>query len=208
MRLVIDTATAACSVALLEGQTLIACEKEMVGRGHAEKLLPMIAALPEKGHADHIIVDCGPGSFTGVRVGLAAALALGLGWDAPVTGYASTDLVAGAVFANKLDVSNLTVAFTGGHGELFIQSFTRLDSPARFKALTDLESMRPEVAATRVQDEIIIGSGASALIEARGHGESVEAWPWADDVQFLENTFVNLSPTPIYGRAPDAKISL
>ncbi|HEX8553493.1 MAG TPA: tRNA (adenosine(37)-N6)-threonylcarbamoyltransferase complex dimerization subunit type 1 TsaB, partial [Sphingomonas sp.] len=62
--LVIDTATAACSVALIKDGVVIACGHDLVGRGHAEQLVPMIARLPEGGRADHILVDCGPGSFT------------------------------------------------------------------------------------------------------------------------------------------------
>ncbi|MBC7985373.1 MAG: tRNA (adenosine(37)-N6)-threonylcarbamoyltransferase complex dimerization subunit type 1 TsaB, partial [Sphingomonadaceae bacterium] len=64
MLLVIDTATEACSVALFDGEALVAERHEMVGRGHAERLIPMIAELPGKGRADRILVDCGPGSFT------------------------------------------------------------------------------------------------------------------------------------------------
>uniref|UniRef100_UPI00359301A6 tRNA (adenosine(37)-N6)-threonylcarbamoyltransferase complex dimerization subunit type 1 TsaB n=1 Tax=Blastomonas sp. TaxID=1909299 RepID=UPI00359301A6 len=80
--LVIDAATEACSVALFERDALIASDHAVLGRGHAERLIPMIAALPERGRADTILVNCGPGSFTGVRVGLAAARALALAWGA------------------------------------------------------------------------------------------------------------------------------
>ena len=76
--LVIDTATRACSVALFDGKQLLAAQHEVIGRGHAERLLPLIAALPDNGKAEQIMVDVGPGSFTGIRVGVAAAKALGL----------------------------------------------------------------------------------------------------------------------------------
>ena len=74
--LVIETATAACSVALLDGDRVVAARHELVGRGHAERLVPMIGeVLAEAGQnrADLIQVDCGPGSFTGLRVGISAA---------------------------------------------------------------------------------------------------------------------------------------
>ena len=110
---VIDTATAACSVALLEGTAVLAEVHEVVGRGHAERLMPMIQSLPGRGRADAILIDCGPGSFTGVRVGLAAARALGLGWNIPVTGYSSMALLAlGADPAEDA----VGVALIGGHG--------------------------------------------------------------------------------------------
>ena len=59
--LVIETATEACSAALFEGGALVAGSYEVLGRGHAERLVPMISELPEKGCAQLIIVSLGPG---------------------------------------------------------------------------------------------------------------------------------------------------
>src|ERR1044072_1277283 len=84
MLLIIDSATAACSAALIDPEgALIEERHERVGRGHAARLLPMIAELLDGRVPAAILVDCGPGSFTGVRVGLAAAHGLAIGWGVP-----------------------------------------------------------------------------------------------------------------------------
>src|SRR3954471_15521010 len=94
LTLVIETATPACSVALLRGDEVVGEAHEIVGRGHAERLLPMVEALLARRRAEAILVDCGPGSFTGLRVGLAAAHGLAIGWDVSLTGYSSMALLA------------------------------------------------------------------------------------------------------------------
>jgi tRNA threonylcarbamoyladenosine biosynthesis protein TsaB len=196
MELVIDSATEACSVALLQGQYLVRERHEVVGRGHAERLIPMIAELLEGERPSAILVDCGPGSFTGIRVGLAAAHGLALGWGVPVLGYSSMALIAAG-----FDLEKLAVALHGGHGQLFVQTYAR--EPLRAECM--LKSLLPEEAAAEVPDEHVAGSGAALLVETRGFGTAGEALPRAANARFLPPELRSLTARPIYGRAPDAK---
>jgi tRNA threonylcarbamoyl adenosine modification protein YeaZ len=199
--LVIETATAACSVALLEDGVVIAAGHEVVGRGHAERLLPMIAELPDGGRAEHILVDCGPGSFTGVRVGIAAARGLALGWRAEATGYSSFALIAASAFAADPGLASLAVVLEGGHGEVFMQAFDAPLAPA-----SALASLRPEVALAALGARTAIGNGVRLLTAIAPAVAAIEALPRAADAVLLPAGFTTLPPRPIYGRAPDAKV--
>ena len=196
MLLAIDSATAACSAALIDGDTLLDERFELVGRGHAERLLPMIEELLAGRRPAGILVDCGPGSFTGVRVGLAAAHGLAIGWGIPVFGYSSM-----AVLAATCVQDSLAVALHGGHGQLFVQSFTH----APLEPADALRSLLPEEAASSVAETLVIGSGAQALVDARGRGEARDALPRAADARLLPQALRSLPAKPLYGRAPDAK---
>jgi len=195
--LAIDSATAACSVALLGPEGAVLAERhEIVGRGHAERLVPMIAELLDGRRPDSILVDCGPGSFTGIRVGLAAAHGLAIGWSAPLAGFSSMALLAGAA-----GESEIAVALTGGHGELFVQSY----GGDPLQPLDVLRSLAPAEAAATTGSELVVGSGAEALVAARGHGRFLDTLPRAADVRLLPEPLRSLPPRPIYGRSPDAR---
>lgn len=196
MILVIDTATAACSVALVDGERVAGESHELVGRGHAERLVPMIGALLAGRRPDSILVDCGPGSFTGVRVGLAAAHGLAIGWGVPIVGYSSMAVVAAAAGAG----GEIAVALEGGHGQLFVQTF----GEDLMRPLDTLRSLPPAQAAAILAHRVA-GSGAAALVAARGWGEAIDALPRAAEARFLPLAQRSLPPRPIYGRAPDAK---
>ncbi|HEX8241760.1 MAG TPA: tRNA (adenosine(37)-N6)-threonylcarbamoyltransferase complex dimerization subunit type 1 TsaB [Allosphingosinicella sp.] len=198
MILVIDTATAACSVALVDGDSLVGERHELVGRGHAERLVPMIEALLGRRRPEAILVDCGPGSFTGIRVGLAAAHGLAIGWGVPLTGYSSMAAVAAAERRAGVEIA---VALAGGHGQLFVQTF----GEDAMRPLDTLRSLTPVEAAAAIRAHRVAGSGAAALVAARGSGEAVDALPRAADARFLAPALRSLPPRPIYGRAPDAK---
>ncbi|MBA2935064.1 tRNA (adenosine(37)-N6)-threonylcarbamoyltransferase complex dimerization subunit type 1 TsaB [Sphingomonas sp. CGMCC 1.13654] len=204
MILAIDTATAACSAALIEGDGVPLAVSETVGRGHAERLVPMVEALLRDAGGvvpDAILVDCGPGSFTGVRVGLAAAIGMGMGWGVPVRGCSSMALVAAACFASDPGLEACAVALNGGHGELFVQRF----ATHPFAMTSDLVSLPPSEAARFASEDVVAGSGASALVEARGTGTAIDALPNAASASLLPPAFATLQPRPLYGRPPDAK---
>ncbi len=197
MELVIDSATAACSAALIDAQgNLIEERHEVVGRGHAERLLPMIEDLLAGRRPDSILVDCGPGSFTGVRVGLAAAHGLSIGWGVPIAGYSSLAAIAAAS-----GEAEAAVALQGGHGEIFVQSY----GGDPIAPLDDLRSLDPGAAASAIAAELVIGSGAEALVRARGSGRWEMALPRASETIRLPAKLRSLPARPIYGRPPDAK---
>ena len=196
MLLVIDSATAACSVALIDEEEVLEERHELVGRGHAERLVPMIEELLRGRRPKAILVDCGPGSFTGVRVGLAAAHGLAIGWRAQLFGYSSLAVIAAAAEGDEI-----AVALDGGHGQLFVQSYAR----EPLLPSDELRSLLPEDAAASISAPRVYGSGAEALVSARGFGQAFDALPRAADASLLPLPLRSLSARPIYGRAPDAK---
>lgn len=196
--LAIDSATEACSVALFDDDKLIAGDWRLLGRGHAEALVPMIAALPDKGRADRIAVSLGPGSFTGLRVGLAAARALAMAWHCPLVGFPTLAIVA-AMARDQRGPLPLLVAMTGGHGEWFVEGFAGDGATTR-----PLASLTPAMAAL-CEEELVVGSQAEVLVAARGHGEALSLLPDARALPLLPATC--LGPADLlYGRAPDARL--
>ena len=197
--LVIDSATEACSVAMLRDAECLAGDWQLLGRGHAERLVPMIAALPAKGRADRIAVSVGPGSFTGVRVGLAAARALALAWNVPLVGYPTLALIAAQAQADR-GAQEVRVAITGGHGEWFVQDFAADGAP-----IGPLASLTPADAA---QDgpALVAGTQAEALVARRGPGSALALYPDARRFALLDPARLSTDPAPLYGRAPDARL--
>jgi len=199
MILAIDTSTAACSAALFgsDGECL-ARHDELIGRGHAERLVPIIEALLEGRRADRILVGVGPGSFTGIRVGIAAAHGLAIGWDAELSGMSSLALLAAGAGSS----GEVAGVVNGGHGELFVQQF----HAATLQPSTDLFNLPPELAANEISADLAIGPGAQTLIDARGRGEAREGWASASNALRLPASLRSLPPKPLYARAPDAKV--
>jgi len=200
--LVIETSTTACSVALIDAGAVIARTHDVVGRGHAERLIPMIADLPDGGRADRILVDCGPGSFTGVRVGIAAARGLALGWGAEIAGFSSLPLIAAAAFSER-PTHDIAVVMEGGHGEVFMQAFSADLSPR-----TDMVSLRPDAALAALAGRRAVGNGVRWLAALDPALDFTEALPDAAAAILLPDSLTALPPSPIYGRAPDAKPSV
>lgn len=197
MILAIDTSTAACSAALFDSEGLcVAHRDEVIGRGHSERLVPMLDELLEGRRADAILVGVGPGSFTGIRVGIAAAQGLAIAWNCELNGMLSLALLAAGSREDSIGV-----AVDGGHGELFVQQF----DGRSLQPETELFNLPPAQAASAIKSETVVGPAATKLIEARGHGRAVECWPSAQNSLRLPEALRALPPKPLYARAPDAR---
>ncbi|MGH6991780.1 MAG: tRNA (adenosine(37)-N6)-threonylcarbamoyltransferase complex dimerization subunit type 1 TsaB, partial [Caulobacteraceae bacterium] len=120
----IDTCLEACQAALLDGETVLATAAEPMTRGHQERLAGMVGeVLASAGVAfakiGRIAVTIGPGSFTGIRVGLAFAKGASLALSAPVVGVGTLEALAASVEAPRWRAA----AIEAGRGRLWMQIF-------------------------------------------------------------------------------------
>jgi tRNA threonylcarbamoyl adenosine modification protein YeaZ len=198
MILAIDTSTAACTAALFDasGSCHASCD-EVIGRGHSERLVPMLDELLDGRRAARNLVGVGPGTFTGIRVGIAAAHGLAIAWACELSGMSSLALLA----AGASSGGPVAAAVDGGHGELFVQQF----EAHSLKPANDLLNLAPTDAAALISAPLVVGPGARKLVEARGQGDAEAAWPSARNAMRLPEELRTLSPKPIYARAPDAR---
>ncbi|MDQ3077245.1 MAG: tRNA (adenosine(37)-N6)-threonylcarbamoyltransferase complex dimerization subunit type 1 TsaB [Pseudomonadota bacterium] len=198
MILAFDCSSAACSAALLASDgTVIAERHEVIDRGHAERLMPMIAELLSDHIPTGILVGVGPGSFTGLRVALAAAHGMAIGWSIPLTGMDSLALLA----AGAPGDGPVGVVMTGGHGEWFVAQYER----PTLAVTGMLANLAPAAAAAAVGTALVVGNAAEALVALRGHGEARANLPRASHALRLPPALRSLEPRPIYARAPDAQ---
>ena len=198
--LAIETSGEACSAALFSDGELLDARHETIGRGHAERLVPMIGELPARGRADRILVSLGPGSFTGVRIGLAAGRALGLAWNAEVLGFPTLALIA--AMTRSQGAADVGVCMNGGHGQWFVQQFDEAGAPG-----TALASLPPADAAEYLDGPLIAGNRASELCELTAKAvRPLHLIADARGVAALPESAYLANLAPIYGRAPDAKV--
>lgn len=199
MILALDTSSMACTAALIAPDgTVISTRDEMIGRGHAERLMPMIEEMLDRHVPTRIIVGVGPGSFTGLRVGIAAAHGMAIGWSIPLSGMNSLALLAASAPAGE---GKIAAAMAGGHGELFVQTFDR----KKLNATGPILNLSPQAAALKVDAQLVVGSGAEALVEARHSGEALSLLPTASRALALPELLRSLDCKPIYAREPDAR---
>jgi tRNA threonylcarbamoyladenosine biosynthesis protein TsaB len=199
MILAFDTSSAACSAALFDaGGACLDQRDELIGRGHSERLVPMIAELLDGRAPTSILVGIGPGSFTGIRVAIAAAHGMAIGWRAELKGMSSLALLA----AGSAGDGEIAAAVIGGHGEVFVQQFDAMTA----EPTSELRNLVPLEAARFATAPLVVGSGAEHLVEARGWGEAREAWPSAAHALKLPEPLRTLPAKPVYARAPDARV--
>ena len=219
--LAFDTCLGAVSAAVSRsGGSLLREAYELRAAGHAERLLPMVAEVMQAAgvafaELDRIAVTLGPGGFTGVRVGIAAARGLALATGKPVV--AATSLAVMAHRAEELlaeageppKARRLMVAVDARRGALYVQSFA-----AGAVGTTEAQLLAPEEAARSLGPEgaIVVGSGA-AIVAAAAHALGVavetrlpELQPRARNLAAMAARLPPVSPVrPLYLRAPDVR---
>jgi tRNA threonylcarbamoyladenosine biosynthesis protein TsaB len=202
----LDTCLSSCSVAVLDGERVVAATREVMARGHQERLAPMARDVMAQAslafdRLDRIAVTVGPGSFTGLRVGIAFAKGLALALDKSTVGIGTLEALAaeadGLVFP----------AIDARRGQLYLQAFEDR------RALMAPDALTAEVAAARIAELsqgrpfTLVGSGAALLVDLAPSATVLDA-PGADARQ-VARLAQGRSPgplKPLYLRAPDAKL--
>jgi len=214
--LALDTALEACAAAVLdtERRDLVAGETRPMSRGHAEALMPMVArvmdaARLEFSEIDRIAVTIGPGSFTGVRVGIAAARGLALAAGKPAIGLTTLAAFTAPHVAGGF-AGTVVPVIDARHGQVYMQVFGpggRAVVPPRLAAIGEA------VAAARSRAPALIAGSAADLVASQ--------WPpgeplpeivaaSAPDIAWVARLGAAAQedralPKPLYLRLPDAR---
>lgn len=202
-----------CAVALLEGDTVRASHAEVMDRGHAERLPEMVREILEYASATPgdiaiIGVTCGPGSFTGARLGVAYARGLALATGCKAVGISTLELIA-----SQTPRGRIIAAVDGRRAEVFAQCFQDGQASEQAIAIT----LDPEAVTSFLQARepaSLAGPGAALLRDAAPN--VVRTVPITDNrpdgaavarlAQRLAIIAEQHPARPIYLRAPDAKL--
>ena len=216
--LAIDTALDACSAAVLDtdASKIVARESEPMKRGHAEALMPLIArVMKASGVAftalDRIAVTTGPGSFTGLRVGLSAARGIALAAGKPVVGLTTLTAYAAPVVAGN-NAQPIIAAIDARHDHVYFQV---VGGDGSSLIRPQVAPIAEALAASKFGAAHLVGNAASILAE-RWPAEApppfrIDPQP-APDIAWVAWLGAAVSPEmaparPYYLRAPDAKPS-
>ncbi|MEN9709132.1 MAG: hypothetical protein RIQ68_1540 [Pseudomonadota bacterium] len=213
--LAIDTSQAAVSACIMgDDGAILARETLPMARGHAEALLPLLerlskaAAIPFSS-LGRIAVVVGPGSFTGIRIGIAAGRAIGLAAGVPVVGVSSLAAFA-ALLIGREGAGVIAAAVDAKHGQVYVQGFTAKGQPLAPPRITNV---RDAVRTLGAGPLVFAGSGATMMaIEAWSLGAEAEVAgeTITPDIGFVARLGAIADPAtaparPYYLKPPDAK---
>src|SRR6478672_2357373 len=214
--LAIDTALGACAAAVLDSAAGAILATESVGmlRGHAEAIMPMIARVMDAGRCefadlDRVAVTVGPGSFTGLRVGIAAARGIALAAGKPAIGLSTLAAFATPLIAED-DTTHVVAAIDARHDNVYLQVF---GIGGRTLVAPRVATIRDAVRAAMTGPARIIGSAARQVAAAWPKGAEpplqVEHRS-APDIDWVARLGAAAAegygpPKPLYLRAPDAQ---
>ena len=214
--LAIDTALGAVSACIYasEGRLTLASESIAMARGHAEALLPLVDRVMSRldggvGALDRIAVTVGPGSFTGIRVGVAAARAFALACGIPAVGVSTLAALAAPLISAQ-EAGIVAAAVDARHGNVYVAAFA---AAGRMILSPRLLPVREAVRLLGSGPIRLAGSGAPLLaIECWNQGlpADVAGELIAPDIAFVAHLGALADPLdaparPLYLKAPDAK---
>jgi tRNA threonylcarbamoyladenosine biosynthesis protein TsaB len=214
--LAIDCALEACAAAVLDSDpgTIIASETRLMVRGHAEALMPLIARVMDEAEVEfkelgRIAVTVGPGSFTGLRVGISAARGIALTAGKPAVGLTTLAGLAAPHIADD-DTTPVVVAIDARHDHVYMQVF---GPGGRTLLAPRIAPLREAVRAAAGAGTRIVGSAAGLVARSWPKGEALPALidqRAAPDITWIARLGAaaldaEAPPKPLYLRAPDAQ---
>jgi tRNA threonylcarbamoyladenosine biosynthesis protein TsaB len=214
--LAIDTALAACSAAVLDTEHggVLASDSLSMARGHAEALMPLIYHVMERAELafadlDRVAVTTGPGSFTGLRVGISAARGIALATDKPAVGVSTLTAYAAPLLAED-ETTPVIAAIDARHDHVYLQVF---GAGGRVLVAPRLAPLSEAVRAASDAPSRIIGSAAQLVADRLPRGAPLPLLVdvrEAPDIIWVARMGAVLPespspPKPQYLRAPDAQ---
>jgi tRNA threonylcarbamoyladenosine biosynthesis protein TsaB len=210
--LALDSAVSACSVAIWRDGAVVAGERVELARGQAEALLPMVARVcATAGMAladmDRFAVTTGPGHFTGLRTGLAAARGLALATGRPLVGIGTLAAVAAGVPAEERALAILVVALDSKRAEAYLQPFDSSLQALAPPAARRVADYADELRTLHPHDTfVVVGDAgtalAAALLERGMPVTRATALPYPDAAIVAalaaSAAFPGTSPEPLY----------
>ena len=209
--LAVDTALAACSVAILADETVLSHRFVPMERGHAEALAPMVDdAMRASGigfaDLDRLGVTTGPGTFTGQRVGLAFMRALRIALKRPLTGVTSLAAMAQQAMA-ETGALRAAAIHDARRDEVYFELADDQNGP---RILGFADAVKEIAAASIKADLALCGTAAARARDALGGGLTVSPVT-APDAVWVARLCARIPPTdgpprPLYLREPDARL--